>query len=520
MAALSADKSHGDDNHYPVFEALPGTLLHLLTNSLVLHHITPYLTVRAFLNLAATSRVYRSLLYGTPSVFRYLDLSKPKSAQLGAAPIDRGGETWRNVQLDENLTEDEFYSGPLRATFNALRRFGWLASVHTLILDNVAVTAELVYEIIRDPSYNVRILSLRQATHLNETQLQSALRTVCRPGRPAGTPRLQGLYVFGDANDRLDDKSTFSGTGDTVRSDRDNDVRHVAAGGTDLWYGDGRMVLSSIPSSNWAATLADCRGVLAFDAVLCRGPRHINSPLYGKMAAMSAGGLPYAVAQFSLGGCAMCDSAPEGWTVWSAIDDDRNGTRKHDSLRGDPADSAVSRFPLLWPPPRFASSARAAMCPEGASLFPRAKSGHRHEIEDIRREEDDSANASPRFIPRCMACLHDRMCLSCHRWWCEACLPNPADEAAVATATTAAFSSAAAMAHLVNSHQALITNSCRECGPSCPDCNAKTQRRCKRCRQGYCLLHNLGSSPTHCDWCCAPSYRYVQQPRVSLKSHY
>lgn len=84
------------------------TLLSLLTNPLLLCHTVDYLPISAALNLAATSREFRSLLYQTPSVFRRLDLSIVSSAQFDIDPIDQGGETWRNVQLDENVTEDEY----------------------------------------------------------------------------------------------------------------------------------------------------------------------------------------------------------------------------------------------------------------------------------------------------------------------------------------------------------------------------------------------------------------------------
>lgn len=84
------------------------TLLSLLTNPLLLCHTVDYLPISASLNLAATSRKFRSLLYETPSVFRRLDLSIVSSAQFDIDPIDQGGETWRNVQLDENVSEDEY----------------------------------------------------------------------------------------------------------------------------------------------------------------------------------------------------------------------------------------------------------------------------------------------------------------------------------------------------------------------------------------------------------------------------
>ncbi len=88
-------------------EIRDGTLLYLLSNHLILSHTAPYLPVTAILNLAATSRAFRRLVYDTSQVFRYLDLSDVKAAQFDIPGIDHGGQTWRNVQLDENLTEDE-----------------------------------------------------------------------------------------------------------------------------------------------------------------------------------------------------------------------------------------------------------------------------------------------------------------------------------------------------------------------------------------------------------------------------
>jgi hypothetical protein len=58
-------------------------------------------------SLAATSRAFRTLILETPGVFRHLALSHIKAVQFEIAKIDHGGEIWRNVQLDENLTEDE-----------------------------------------------------------------------------------------------------------------------------------------------------------------------------------------------------------------------------------------------------------------------------------------------------------------------------------------------------------------------------------------------------------------------------
>jgi hypothetical protein len=83
------------------------TLLALLSNHLVLQNTAPYLSPRDRLALAASSKSFQNLFYHTPGVFRHLDLTSVKRAQFDIDPIDNGGEVWRNVQLDENLTEDE-----------------------------------------------------------------------------------------------------------------------------------------------------------------------------------------------------------------------------------------------------------------------------------------------------------------------------------------------------------------------------------------------------------------------------
>jgi hypothetical protein len=86
---------------------LPISLLPLLSISLVLDQTVPYLPVSSLLALGATSKSFKDLVHRTPNVFRHLDLSNVKSAQFDIANIDNGGEVWRNVQLDENVTEDE-----------------------------------------------------------------------------------------------------------------------------------------------------------------------------------------------------------------------------------------------------------------------------------------------------------------------------------------------------------------------------------------------------------------------------
>ena len=172
-------------------------LADLLSNSLVLRQTAPYLPVASIFALAATSKSLHHLVHESPDVFRYLDLSTVKSAIVPYAPLDSGGVSWRAERMDESLTEDEFYSGPIRGIFSKLQRRNVLRSVQTLVLDGLSVPADLVRDIIAEDTFNVRILSIRECKHLNERKLQQVLRYAVRPSRPAGTPKIKGIYFFG-----------------------------------------------------------------------------------------------------------------------------------------------------------------------------------------------------------------------------------------------------------------------------------------------------------------------------------
>jgi hypothetical protein len=89
---------------------LPTSLLQLLSHTLVLYQTAPYLPSSSLLALGATSKAFQSLIHNTPNVFRRLDLTKVTSAQFDTVTAIDHGEVWRNVQLDENVTEDESVS--------------------------------------------------------------------------------------------------------------------------------------------------------------------------------------------------------------------------------------------------------------------------------------------------------------------------------------------------------------------------------------------------------------------------
>ena len=376
-------------------------LLDLLSNTVILHHTLPYLPVSAFLRLTATSRTFRDFLLHTPGTFRHLDLTRVKTAQFDVRPIDRGGEVWRNVQVDENLTEDDFYSGPLRGIFQSVRRRGLLNHVQTLVLDGLSVTFELVHDILVDPAFNVRILSLREVKNLNEQKLMQALSTACRRTRPEGTPRLKALYLFGKKDaplpvvDASAAASATSGHGASISAGWNQKSQHALEesirGDGDEWYHRrGRMISRSV-NERWAGTILDCRDAILFDAVLCTGPRHQNSPAFGKVPTVAAPNNPWAVATFAVGGCASCGSAPEGFTVHG--------------------ESPSETLPLLSPVPLHASTVRSATCPRNVSSGSSTNSNDR--------------NDRHQFVPRCVDCIRERYCFSCDQWWCESCYQVP-----------------------------------------------------------------------------------------------
>lgn len=237
-----------------------------------------------------------------------------------------------------------------------------LQDVQTLILDGLSVTSELVHDIICREDSNVRILSIREVRHLNGRKLQQALQYAVRASRPADTPKLEALYIFGLKDDPLI----------TVGLERGGNRNH-----------EGCIKWGRPPSHEWASTIMACKGIISYDAVLCHGPRHF-------LPATSDGALPWykqqsvyippRIASFCLGVCCKCNSAPEGFTTFGI--------------------SSMDQFPLLYPPPFHSFTAKSA---KGVSS-PKDKS----------------------HLFRCLDCMQDRRCDCCEKWWCEDCygLPN------------------------------------------------------------------------------------------------
>lgn len=430
------------------------SLLDLFSNGLILDHIVRYLPIRVIFALCQTCQELRSILLSTPSVFRYADVSRSRGAwvvihqhspQQGFG-IDNGGNRWRNVRMDEALTEDDFYSGPLRGVLSKLGRFKVLANVQTLVMDKLAsVTNDLLHELVTSPDYHVRLLSVRGCLNLNETKLQQLLRHICRPSRPEGTPRLQGLYVF-QPPPRVSPSSSSPSPHTATAVDHAGDHRAVRnesgpppfgfaghlvvnepkssfdpGGDYCLWYEpNGQAIVTGhMRRSSWEETLAACSGVVNFDAVLCT---HMHADMNAVLHPASReylddnkpGVPPLASVALGPSGCAGCGRAPPGTPVWGR--------------------SSPREFPLLWPPPWSGNLVDAVRPPPPPPL-------HLHHDPDNADTDGDSHTEQPlppqRLIASCAWCLTNRYCENCHRWWCKDCFnPSSSSSSSSETRTT------------------------------------------------------------------------------------
>lgn len=277
-----------------------------------------------------------------------------------------------------------FYSGPLRGIFSTLKRRNILQDVQTLILDGLSVTADLCHEIINDVSFSVRILSIRDVKNLNQGKLRGALQYACRKTRPEGSPRLKALYVFGSEDALPLAESAAAAAGCSSISSGWNHKSQMALAMSlrregDAWWSKRGRVISRPISDEWVNCMVACEGIIAFDALLCQGPRHRNSPAFGRAELRADSGA--AVATHAVSGCEDCGKAPEG-----AV---------------HPSSCPPASLPLLAPPPLLSSSVRAATSPH----YP-----------------------YPPFVARCTDCLRERYCSGCDKWWCESCYQLPGQQ--------------------------------------------------------------------------------------------
>ncbi|KAK2737107.1 hypothetical protein FQN57_000446 [Myotisia sp. PD_48] len=413
MISMSQQHQHHQHHHHQQEGARSfrhprrTALIDILSNSLVLDNLAPYVPVSSLLALAATSRKMRSLIMDTPYVFRYLDLTRCSGARVPwMRPVDRGEGSWRDGGVDESLTEDEFYSGPLRGILANLERKSILQDVRTLVLDGLSVTAEFIADILLSDRFNVSILSIRDCFTLNEKKLMQTIRYAVRPSRAKGMPRIKAIYCFTPRNPLGATSDSTSST--TTASNSSNSSPSLAGQRQDLgstpslgrpdsasthtnysdipghdWYTAPGKIFRNPIETGWAETIQLARGIISFDAALCRSPRHNPGSGENRNSSPSPPFLPPAIATVSLGsqGCERCHSSPEGPLVWNRSSEDH--------------------FPLLAPPPL-----------------------HSYRTTDAKNPATRPGE-EPVLIVQCEECLRGRWCHRCNRWWCIACLPDP-----------------------------------------------------------------------------------------------
>ena len=379
------------------------TLLDLLSNSIIRDTTYPHLPLATMFALLAVSRAFRELVMKDPQAFRYVDLSQCRGAYISPSitRIDSGGHSWRAERMDENLTEDEFYAGPLRGIFTKLDRLRLLTQVYTLILDGLlSVTHDLVSELVQNVNYNIRVLSVRDCPNLNQRKMQQLLCYICRPSRPEGTPKLRGLYIFGVATPSGKAEASElepSGGSGVTQSDGAQlgaaprrKAAQISSTEVPAWYMPAGDILKGMVThrQTWNETLQVCKGIIAFDAVLCSAMhRALSSYLHeGSKDHLRKNYSTIApVAAIALGpdGCQGCGLCPDDTPVWG--------------------ESALFEFPLLSPPPYSGKIVDALRPPK--------------QLYSTRTGQE----LPRRLVVSCSWCLTNRYCEKCHRWWCGDC---------------------------------------------------------------------------------------------------
>lgn len=409
------------------------SLVDVLSNGLILDHTAPYLGASSLLALSSTSRFIRSMVLDTPYVFRHLDLTQCRGAQV--APSGAAA----SVPMNEDMvTEDEFYAAPLRGIFDKLARRSILQGVRTLILDGLSVPADVVGDIVLSDRFNVNILSIRDCQHLNERKLMQVLQYSVRPTRPPGTPRVKAIYHFTPMEgqprapvrpryrdwwgSRCQSPSATPPSTESAPEPAQSQVQNA-------WYCPSGQLLKNNVDEEWAKTIKKCEDIIAFDAVLCRGPRH---DLFSTTNQFEGRSLGPAIATVALGpqGCDGCNTCPEGPAIWGQ--------------------SALENFPLLTPVPLHSSSIKAAKRPV---LY---------------------SDENPVCIARCTDCITDRRCHRCSKWFCSDCLPqtvriraNPSPHQTAVQGFRSASGSSSPLPE--QGLERGVSKDCWECGPTVSD---------------------------------------------------
>ncbi|EZF30018.1 hypothetical protein H109_06743 [Trichophyton interdigitale MR816] len=511
----------------------------IISNSLILDNLAPYLSVASLFSLASTCTALRAVIMDTPYVFRYLDLTDCKGAQLSWMPAIHGNMSAARM-MEQPAADEQLYSAPLRTIFDDLNRRSVLQDVRTLILDGLPVTAELVSDILLTDRFRISLLSIRGCLYLDDHKLRQAIEYAVRPDRAKGSPSIKGIYYFSpkpiaaatpatpatpasSASPSDDRRLPGCNTSTLGHRDSSNHRRHRqrhyrAFHRCDLgsavvqaeepgnrsgvlanrpgclslgseWYRQSGQVLK-LPSvqNGWAHTLQLCQGVISFDAPLCRGARH-DPNLYLMNNNNNESHQQYHQAtnsqfQHPQGDIALSvTAAASGPLLPPAIATVSLGPAGCDGCRTSPEGPLVwqqspeQHFPLLTPPPLHSYKTAVAKAPA------------------LRLDE------SPVLIAQCEECLRGRRCHRCNRWMCAACLPDTTKPWPPKVQNLGLEPAGNSTLLVKHQNRPFMRRDCWECGPTCLSCMMEVLRSCDACGGEYCIDHNDGCSPTKCDWC-------------------
>ncbi|CAF9912488.1 MAG: hypothetical protein ALECFALPRED_008128 [Alectoria fallacina] len=363
-----------------VTNVLPGPLLDLLSNDLILRHTSPYIGLKSLVSLAATSKAYKSLVYDTPQVFQHVDMQGVNILM---------GFNVRNFSMGSRKI-NELYAQRFRMIFTILENRNVIQDVRTLILDGLFVPITIIEDILCNQRYQIRLLSLRDVNISPKDDVLRIIRHLIRPTRPSEKPELRGLYLFGHPSgcqelhhfeeviQRPEPISITASVGAQLGAgsyvDYANNFRKLLGRDpySDSPYsapGTSDVLGAKWVTSEWSELLQACVGLIAFDAVLCRHNRENVRDPRPRLATVR------------LTGCKSCGTCPEG----SAY----------------PGASPADHLPLLSPPPLHTSKVEVA------------------------QRIDTNGQSYPPLIVRCRTCLKDRWCERCNAWWCESCYTIP-----------------------------------------------------------------------------------------------
>ncbi|EFR05546.1 hypothetical protein MGYG_08562 [Nannizzia gypsea CBS 118893] len=430
----------------------PVSFWNIISNSLVLDHLAPYLSVASLFSLASTCTALRGLIMDTPYVFRYLDLTRCKGAQ----------PSWMHT-MNGNMN-----------------------------------TSQLVSDILLTDRFRVSLLSIRGCLRLDEHKLRQVIEYAVRPGRAKGSPSVKGIYYFSPkpiaaatpaslttsaSGGSPSDDRRLRGCNTSTLGHRDSSNHrwhrqrhHRASHRSDL----GSAVVQAEDPVDRSGVLTNRPGRLSLGSEWHDPNLHlrdsdnrqqhhhpINSQFHHPQddnnvsvsATPSASFLAPAIATVALGpaGCDGCRTCPEGPLVWEQ--------------------SPEQHFPLLSPPPLHSYKTTVAKAPA------------------LRLDE------SLVLIAQCEECLRGRRCHRCNRWMCAACLPDASKPWPPKVQNLGSYAAGDSALSVKHQNRPFMRRDCWECGPTCLSCMMEVLRSCIACGGEYCIDHNDGCSPTKCDWC-------------------